>query len=350
MKKRFIITFLAASTFFSLSAQSNSGIEEVKIGKQTWSSKNLSVTKFRNGDPIRLAQTAEDWKSATDSKVPAYCYYSFQSEISELEKQKKVILENEKKYTSSQTFSYAGDSLINDLQKQIDDLTKKQGKTKKNASKIQELNTQLTQYKTEKDANLTEWKKTVNDEASKIKLDLDDINLKIDSLNKMENELGKGNKYGFLYNYYAVIDPRGLAPEGWAIPSVKDWDELESAALNLIKDSKVNKATEKNVGPAITLKSSTDDWYEKKGGKNLFGNGNNLTKFNGLPGGWRIQFSNKFMDINNFAYFWTSTPIPSSQSANARGLDCTKADVWKDTNSFNGGLSVRLIKSEKSKK
>ena len=29
-----------------------------------------------------------------------------------------------------------------------------------------------------------------------------------------------------MYNYYAVTDPRGLAPEGWRIPTKADWDKL----------------------------------------------------------------------------------------------------------------------------
>lgn len=32
--------------------------------------------------------------------------------------------------------------------------------------------------------------------------------------------------YGILYNWYAVNDPRGLAPDGWAVPSKDDWEKL----------------------------------------------------------------------------------------------------------------------------
>jgi uncharacterized protein (TIGR02145 family) len=32
--------------------------------------------------------------------------------------------------------------------------------------------------------------------------------------------------YGRLYNWYAVTDPRGLAPIGFKIPSEQDWNEL----------------------------------------------------------------------------------------------------------------------------
>ena len=32
--------------------------------------------------------------------------------------------------------------------------------------------------------------------------------------------------YGKLYNWYAVNDPRGLAPAGWHVPSEAEWTEL----------------------------------------------------------------------------------------------------------------------------
>src|SRR5687767_12913417 len=32
--------------------------------------------------------------------------------------------------------------------------------------------------------------------------------------------------YGHLYNWYAVSDPRGLAPVGWHVPTLEEWQEL----------------------------------------------------------------------------------------------------------------------------
>jgi uncharacterized protein (TIGR02145 family) len=40
------------------------------------------------------------------------------------------------------------------------------------------------------------------------------------------NEPANGMKYGKLYNWYAVNDERGLAPEGWHIPSDAEWTIL----------------------------------------------------------------------------------------------------------------------------
>lgn len=38
-----------------------------------------------------------------------------------------------------------------------------------------------------------------------------------------ENKTFNGNIFGKLYNWYAVSDPRGLAPEGWHIPRDTEW-------------------------------------------------------------------------------------------------------------------------------
>jgi uncharacterized protein (TIGR02145 family) len=41
-----------------------------------------------------------------------------------------------------------------------------------------------------------------------------------------DNDPENGKKYGKLYNWYAVNDPRGLVPEGWHITSQKEWTSL----------------------------------------------------------------------------------------------------------------------------
>ncbi|MEI7472110.1 MAG: fibrobacter succinogenes major paralogous domain-containing protein [Chitinophagaceae bacterium] len=42
------------------------------------------------------------------------------------------------------------------------------------------------------------------------------------------NDSTQGNKYGKLYNWYAVNDPRSLAPQGWHVPSDAEWTILET--------------------------------------------------------------------------------------------------------------------------
>jgi uncharacterized protein (TIGR02145 family) len=40
------------------------------------------------------------------------------------------------------------------------------------------------------------------------------------------NNTANGVVYGKLYNWYAVSDPRGLAPQGWHVPSDAEWRTL----------------------------------------------------------------------------------------------------------------------------
>jgi uncharacterized protein (TIGR02145 family) len=53
--------------------------ETIKIGKQIWSTENLSFSKFRNGDMIPEAKPKEEWIAAIIEKRPAWCYYDDQS-------------------------------------------------------------------------------------------------------------------------------------------------------------------------------------------------------------------------------------------------------------------------------
>ena len=48
----------------------------VKIGKQVWMSKNLNVSKYRNGDTIRHARTPEEWRDAASKGEGAWCYFN----------------------------------------------------------------------------------------------------------------------------------------------------------------------------------------------------------------------------------------------------------------------------------
>jgi uncharacterized protein (TIGR02145 family) len=99
------------------------------------------------------------------------------------------------------------------------------------------------------------------------------------------NDLANGQKYGRLYNWYAVNDPRELAPRGWALPSDEDWIQL-TASLG-------------GQEAAGTKMKSTKGWQEGN-------NGTNETGFNGLPGGYRAD-NGAFLNIANIAAWWSTT-------------------------------------------
>ena len=51
--------------------------QDVKIGTQTWTTKNLNVTKYRNGDAIPQVQDRNAWANLTTG---AWCYYENKGE------------------------------------------------------------------------------------------------------------------------------------------------------------------------------------------------------------------------------------------------------------------------------
>ncbi len=100
-----------------------------------------------------------------------------------------------------------------------------------------------------------------------------------------DNKLENGKIYGKLYNWYAVNDPRGLAPEGFHIPSYREW--------NILK----NFLGKKNAGSKIKENSFTH-WEPSKE------NATNITGFTALPGGNRNEKSTNIGLIGNW---WSTT-------------------------------------------
>lgn len=105
-----------------------------------------------------------------------------------------------------------------------------------------------------------------------------------------DNDPINGKKYGRIYNWYAVIDERGLAPKGWHLPSDTDWTTLSNYLGG--------------VELAGNKMKSTTGWDEYKGRS---GNGTNISGFTGLPGGCRYE-DGTFSNIRYLGGWWSSTP------------------------------------------
>lgn len=56
--------------------QNGNQFKYIQIGKTYWMAENLNVDKFRNGDLIKQAKTAEEWRKASANREPAWCYYN----------------------------------------------------------------------------------------------------------------------------------------------------------------------------------------------------------------------------------------------------------------------------------
>jgi uncharacterized protein (TIGR02145 family) len=74
MKKNIKLYLILLSTLF-LNSQTIAQISGKLIGGQIWTTSNLNVSKFQNGDPIYEAKTKAQWNKASEDKKPAWCYY-----------------------------------------------------------------------------------------------------------------------------------------------------------------------------------------------------------------------------------------------------------------------------------
>jgi uncharacterized protein (TIGR02145 family) len=158
-----------------------------------------------------------------------------------------------------------------------------------------------------------------------------------------QNNTANGTIYGKLYNYYAVVDPRGLAPQGWHVPSDAEWTQLEnfliSNSLNYDGTSTGNKIA-KSVAATSLWKPSTNAGSI---GNNL--NLNNASGFTAIPGGQRNPDGGDY-GIEEDGLFWTSTPATSSfgPSSYYRELSFSNFSLVRTYNWNFIGISVRCVK------
>ena len=132
------------------------------------------------------------------------------------------------------------------------------------------------------------------------------------------NYNGNGVTYGLLYNKWAVLDARGLAPIGHRIPTATEYSQI--------------------IGIAGTLSSPYKSQF-------LWDNpGNDLNGFSALPGGYRnstISTALGFTNLTTEARFWASDTSSNSYFR----VPPSGNNVTVETNGNTiDGYSVRVIK------
>jgi uncharacterized protein (TIGR02145 family) len=127
--------------------------------------------------------------------------------------------------------------------------------------------------------------------------------------------------YGKLYNWYAVNDPRGLAPEGYHVPTDEEWTQLSDYLGGEDVAGKKMK--------------STSGWIEN-------GNGSNESGFNGLPGGFR--YDNGAFNLQGLSGCWWSASEDDSDYAYYRSLSHNDGYLIRFVNFKEEGFSVRCLR------
>jgi uncharacterized protein (TIGR02145 family) len=169
-----------------------------------------------------------------------------------------------------------------------------------------------------------------------------------------DNDPKNGAKYGKLYNWYAVNDPRGLAPAGWHIPTDAEWttlgDQLGSDGKKMKSTSGWNSWDEDLTCQNCKVASaeykkicSVCKGTGKNGKKTHSGNGTNSSGFSGLPGGSR-SFSGDFSDVGFYGCWWSRTE-DGTKHAYSRYLSYSSDGLYRlGGNKEARGLSVRCLR------
>ena len=137
-----------------------------------------------------------------------------------------------------------------------------------------------------------------------------------------DNDPENGKIYGKLYNWYAVNDSLGLAPEGWHIPTDGEWTIL----TDYLGGEEVAGGKMKTTGMAY--------WESPNEGAT------NESGFSALPGGYRDS-RGSFYGFRCNAFFWSATVCDFHRAWN-RNLYIN--GMFRDGYYIGCGLSVRCLR------
>ena len=146
--------------------------------------------------------------------------------------------------------------------------------------------------------------------------------------------------FGLIYNGFAIMDPRNIAPAGWHVPTDAEWDTLINyvAAGDAVTDSiGVN-----SVAGGRLKETGTLHW--------LYPAADNSSGFTALPIAYRDGGSvGDFQIIGILSILWTSSRIniPRTDLIFARTISTFFTSSGKSAASIQDGEGVRCIKNSK---
>jgi uncharacterized protein (TIGR02145 family) len=153
--------------------------------------------------------------------------------------------------------------------------------------------------------------------------------------NNASNEV---DTYGALYNWYAVVDSRNIAPAGWHVPTDDEWKELE-ATLGMAQ-SEVDTEGYRGTNEGSKLAGNADLWFT--------GALENVSEFGSsgfmaLPSGFRYIIYGHYTDMGSNTYFWSTTQR-SEYSAWIRHLKSNGSDILRSYDNKDYGFAIRCLR------
>ena len=143
--------------------------------------------------------------------------------------------------------------------------------------------------------------------------------------------------YGKLYNWYAVNDSRGLAPDGWHLPSENDWNKLVLSIDVNADTTCMISCTQSSIAGGEMKETNLTHWLSPNNGAT------NSTGFAALPGGGRDTDGTYFY-LGNYGNWW-STGTYDASSAFIRTISYSGASFKKEVSYKRLGYSVRVVKN-----
>ena len=139
------------------------------------------------------------------------------------------------------------------------------------------------------------------------------------------NDPAMGAVYGKLYNWHAVNDNRGLAPYGWHVSNLENWDLL------------IQEIGEEWLAGGKLKESGTEHWEIPNEG------GNNSSGFTALPGGNR-SMQGIFGRIKRAGFWWISDGYWNHGTMQVIYLGYYDIKIMHPIENVIMGLSVRCVK------
>jgi uncharacterized protein (TIGR02145 family) len=155
------------------------------------------------------------------------------------------------------------------------------------------------------------------------------------------NDPSNGAIYGKLYNWYAVNDPRGLAPQGWHVATESDWNKLVKH-IDVGADTMCQNCNQSTIAGGKLKEIGVTHWQSPNTGST------NSNNFSALPSGFRAAETQPincvFLNIRTEGSWWSLFPNQIT-STSARFLNYNSSDFINDSGgNKSNGRSARLVK------